>query len=53
MKPQNNFINEAYMAPEGEPLEYFKPKNNGLEVKEATLEEWEEANAAFRAATKE
>ena len=53
MKPQNNFINEAYMAPEGELLEYFKPKNDGLEVKEASLQEWEEANAAFRAAVKE
>ena len=53
MKPQNNFINEAYMAPEGEPLEYFKPKSNGLEVKEASLQEWEDANAAFRAAVKE
>lgn len=53
MKPQNNFINEAYMAPEGEPLEYFKPKSNGLEVKEASLQEWEDANAAFRATVKE
>ena len=53
MKPQNNFINEAHMVPEGEPLEYFKPKSHGLEVKEATLEEWEQANAAFRAAVKE
>ncbi len=53
MKPQNNFINEAYMAPEGALLEYFKPKSNGLEVKEATLEEWEQANAAFRATVKE
>lgn len=53
MKPQNNFINEAYMAPEGELLEYFKPKSNGLEVKEASLQEWEEANAAFRATVKE
>ena len=53
MKPQNNFINEAYMAPEGEPLEDFKPKSNGLEVKEASLQEWEDANAAFRATVKE
>lgn len=53
MKPQNNFINEAYMAPEGEPLEYFKPKSNGLEVKEASFQEWEDANAAFRATVKE
>ena len=53
MKPQNNFINEAYMAPEDEPLEYFKPKSNGLEVKEASLQEWEDANAAFRATVKE
>ena len=53
MKPQNNFINEAYMAPEGEPVEYFKPKSNGLKGKEASLQEWEDANAAFRAAMKE
>ena len=53
MTPQNNFINDASMAPEGELLEYFKPKHDGLEVKEATLEEWEQANAAFRAAVKE
>lgn len=46
MSPKNSFIDESFMNPLGEPIDYlpsFGRIVTGLEVGEASQEEWDEA----------